>query len=82
MSQRVEVDFAPVSRKKAAELVVHHLAIAAGLFQALEDDTEMETLGPIIEKQFQGWCIEGAAARAFVVSLNNSYSALRKERGE
>ena len=34
MSQRVQVDFAPVSREKAAELVVHHLAMAAGLFQA------------------------------------------------
>ena len=82
MSQRVQVDYAPVSREKAAELVVHHLAMAAGLFQALEEDTEMETLGPLIDEQFQGWRIEGAAARAFVVSLNNSYLELKFEDGE
>ena len=82
MSQRVQVDYAPVERTKAAELVVHHLAMAAGLFQALEEDTEMQVLGPLIEAQFQGWDIERRAAAAFVTNLNNSYLELKEEQDE
>lgn len=76
---RVQVDHSPVECDNAAELIIHHLACAAALFQALPDDSnERETLMSLVEERFQGWGIEKAASTVFVDSLCQSYDALKE----
>lgn len=80
MSQRVQVDFAPVSREKAAELVVHHLALAFGYFQAMpDDDEERELLAAAIDEQFQGFSLEAELAHRACDELVQAYDALEDE---
>lgn len=74
---RVQVDLAPIDQDQAAALVVHHLAMAAALFQALPEGNEAATMRAALIAQFQGFKLEGTAASFFVASIIDSYAALK-----
>lgn len=74
---RVQVDFAPIEQTQAASLVIHHLAMAAGIFQGLPEGDEREQLKTCVEETFQGWNIERKAVEAFVEAICSAYDELR-----
>ena len=76
---RVQVDMPTIDTKEAASLVVHHLAMAAALFQALPEGNEAETMRAALDAQFQGFELERTAASFFVASIVESYDALKDE---
>lgn len=73
---RVQVYFAPIDQAQAASLVIHHLAMAAGIFQGLPEGNEREQLKACIEETFLGWEIEGKAIEAFVEAICSAYDEL------
>lgn len=79
---RVQVDMPTIDTKEAASLVVHHLAMAMALFQALPDndnDIERDTLQAAIDEQFQGFSLEAEVANRFADVLCAKYDALKDE---
>lgn len=76
---RVQVDTATIDQDQAAMLVVHHLAMAAALFQALPEGNEAETMRAALDAQFQGFELERRAAAHFVASIVDSYEKLKDE---
>ena len=77
---RVQVDMPTVDTKEAASLVVHHLAMAMALFQALPDNgIERDTLQAAIDEQFQGFSLEAEVANRFADALCAEYDALKDE---
>jgi len=79
MSPRYQVDIAPVDQQNSTMLVVHHLALAFGFFQAVPEGNEREELLAEIDRRFQGFNIEMEAAHAAANSLCDSYDALKED---
>lgn len=73
---RYQVDIAPVDQENAATLVVHHLALAMGYFQALPTGDEREALADKIAERFQGFQIENRIATSFADTICEEYEAL------
>ena len=77
---RVQVDMPTVDTEQAVALVVHHLAMAMALFQALpEDVNEREALQAAIDEQFQGFSLEVEVANRFADVLCAQYDAIKFE---
>lgn len=79
MSNKVQVDTPPVLQDQAAWLVVHHLALAFGYYQALPEDGELAALKTEIDEQFQGFSLEATIAKNTCVDLFNKYEALKDD---
>lgn len=75
---RYQVDIAPVDQKNAPILVVHHLALAMGYFQALHEGGEREALEAEVMQCFQGLSIEEKIASRFVEDICAQYDALKE----
>lgn len=73
---RYQVDIAPVDQKSAASLVVHHLALAMGYFQALPTGDEREALADEIAERFQGFNLENRVASTFADKICEEYDGL------
>jgi len=78
-NNRVQVDTPTVERKDAASLVVHHLALAFGYYQAIPEGGELKALKEEIDKQFQGFNLEATIAENTCVDLFNKYEELKDE---
>ena len=77
---RVQVDMPTIDTEEAASLVVHPLAMAMALFQALPDNgIERDTLQAAIDEQFQGFSLEAEVANRFADALCAKYDALKDE---
>ena len=77
---RVQVDMPAIDTEKAASLVVHHLAMAMALFQALPyNGLERDTLQAAIDEQFQGFGLEAEVANRFADVLCAKYDAFKDE---
>lgn len=75
---RFQVDIAPVEQIIAADLVVHHLALAMGYFQALPEGEEREKLQAHIDERFQGFGLEKKVAGKFADALCEAYNELKE----
>ncbi len=82
MSNKVQVDLPPIDQDNAAALVVHHLALAMGYFQALPEGGERETTEAQIKEQFQGFTLEQEVANTFSDTLCSQYERLAAEDDE
>ena len=79
---KVQVDLPPVDQELSAQLVVHHLALAFGYFQAMPEGGEREALRAAINEQFQGFNLEAEIARQACDDLVQAYDDLREESGD
>ena len=73
---RYHVNITPIDQENAAILVVHHLALAMGYFQALPVDNEHQTLMDEIAKRFEGFNLEAQVATAFADAIREECNAL------
>jgi hypothetical protein len=76
MPDKVQVDLPPVSQENAVTLVVHHLALAMGYFQALPEGGEREALAVQIKEHLYGFPLERGVAGTFVDALCDQYECL------
>lgn len=79
---KVQVDLPPVDQERSAQLVVHHLALAFGYFQAMPEGSEREALSAAIDEQFQGFNLEAEIAHRTCDDLVRVYDDLNFEDGE
>ena len=76
---RFQVDIAPADQEQVPSLVVHHLALAMGYFQAMPEGNEREVLQAYIDQQFQGFNLEAETANRFADELCARYNALKEQ---
>jgi len=79
MSARYQVDIAPVDQENAPALVVHHLALAMGYFQALPEGGERDALEAQVMQRFQGFGMEEEIASRFVEDICSKYDELKED---
>lgn len=76
MADRISYDVPKVTRDEATELMIYHLRMAAGLFQATPEDVSL------VDKEIMRICedeVERLPALAFVRTINQIYEAMKED---